>query len=72
MSEKCNDCDQTITNVFDPNEGNGKCSHCHGKGKVYGIRDQFASDFMGGEDYHTCEVCDGSGICQTCNGSGHQ
>lgn len=41
--------------------GGRKCSSCGGKGSYY----------MSGK-YHSCQICNGSGICQVCHGTGIQ
>lgn len=64
--EKCPDCDGVKMLSF-PEEGDGKCSVCHGGGKG-GIMDGIAHGLMWGESI--CETCNGSGVCQTCQGSG--
>ena len=40
-------------------KGNGKCSSCHGEGKF---------PMLGFEN--PCSICNGTGVCQTCGGSG--
>lgn len=53
--------------------GNGRCSNCHGEGIVYGIGDAISSigTFGSTNNYHTCEICSGTGQCQKCGGNGY-
>jgi DnaJ-class molecular chaperone len=51
---KCLDCDGGLF------EGDGKCGMCHGSGKNVHLN----------SDQVDCEKCRGSGICQTCGGTG--
>ena len=60
---QCPDCDSV--KIFPGvNEGDGKCSVCHGDG--YG--DFFSR--IGGGGKGQCYNCGGSGDCPTCGGSG--
>lgn len=55
---RCPDCDQRGFRETSPdviNAGNGQCAVCHGKGE---------------QDGKTCGACMGTGVCQTCGGSG--
>ncbi len=51
--------------------GNGECSTCHGKGYYIDAFSRFTSGLVNGEPMNVdCEVCNRSGVCQTCQGSG--
>jgi DnaJ-class molecular chaperone len=52
----------------DPQEGNGKCSACHGTGFSEFLDSEEIEFLNGGPS--SCEECYGTGICATCNGSG--
>jgi hypothetical protein len=54
---RCTDCDQSLRETLPAAAGigNGKCSACHGKGEQAG---------------ELCEAFMGTGVCQTCGGSG--
>ena len=56
---KCPDC--ADPGVF---QGNGKCEHCYGSGKVGTI----ANDLAGGKQ--PCPQCGGTGRCNRCDGKG--
>jgi hypothetical protein len=58
---QCPDCNSV--KLFG-NEGDGKCSACHGSG------DSNMPDFIPGQNEGNCYKCKGSGICSTCVGSG--
>ena len=62
---QCPDCD-SIKVAPGINEGDGKCSVCHGDGHGT-ILDRFAENF-GAEK--SCYNCDGTGDCPTCGGTG--
>ena len=64
---RCFDCD-SIRMFCDPQEGNGKCSACHGTG-FSEFLDSVEIEFLNGGP-PSCEECYGTGICPTCNGSG--
>jgi len=60
MTQRCPDC----ASIKVSGGGNGKCSACHGGGKVGTIAD----DIAGGK--RNCERCHGTGQCRTCGGTG--
>jgi hypothetical protein len=60
MKQQCPDC--ASGSVF--GVGNGKCSKCHGGGKVGTIADDIAGGKL------SCPRCHGTGKCPTCGGSG--
>jgi hypothetical protein len=61
MEQRCPDCHAV---EILSGRGNGKCSACHGGGKVGTIVD----DIGGGK--RACPKCHGSAQCQTCGGLG--
>jgi hypothetical protein len=70
VSERqCPDCDSVKINPF-LNEGDGKCTVCHGTGEG-GLLDQFvdATNPFGRQGTE-CFKCHGTGQCQTCGGNG--
>ena len=62
---QCPDCDGVKISI--PNEGDGKCSVCHGLGGG-GLLDEVADALA--ETHTECWACHDSGDCQTCGGSG--
>jgi hypothetical protein len=60
---RCPDCESLVVTSI-PERGNGKCSNCHGRGTTNTI----ANDISGSGT--KCPKCNGTGACQTCNGSG--
>lgn len=66
---KCPDCNSIKIVPFDE-QGDGRCSVCHGGG-VGGVLDEIADGLNPfGRGHITCYKCDGSGQCQTCGGTG--
>ena len=63
---KCQDCN-SIKIFPGTNEGDGKCSTCHGTGNG-DLLDQVVHGLLWGKS--ECQVCKGSGVCQTCGGTG--
>jgi len=63
---RCPDCD--VVSEEKTAQSNGRCSFCHGTGY---ITDVVVLMMSMGEDERECEVCGGSGICQTCFGKGY-
>ncbi len=64
---KCPDCD-SIKILAD--EGDGKCSVCHGSG-IGGLMDEIADATNPfGRGHIKCYNCGGGGKCPTCHGSG--
>jgi DnaJ-class molecular chaperone len=57
---------QTYCDCDSPGDGN--CSVCHGKGKIFGDEIPGSFDILGYES--SCPACGGSGECQTCGGMG--
>ena len=51
---RCPDCDSGIL------AGDGRCKHCHGSGTNLNLA----------SDVPQCLFCKGTGICQTCEGTG--
>lgn len=66
---QCPDCDSVKISPF-LNQGDGRCSVCHGTGQG-GMLDQFvdATNPLGRQGT-TCFKCHGTGQCQTCGGKG--
>ena len=65
----CPDCESQLFRLVGE-EGNGKCSVCHGTGKV-GLFGRLTPAVPLGELTESdCENCGGSGKCPTCGGSG--
>jgi len=65
---KCPDCDG-VKILFD--EGDGKCSRCHGTGGpdiIAALADNI--NVFPDAEPSKCYVCAGSGVCQTCGGTG--
>lgn len=58
MSERCEDCSGQHWSVN--GQGDGKCGDCAGTGIDGGL---LSID-------SPCRECDGSGVCQTCDGEG--
>ena len=48
--------------------GDGKCIHCDGTGDDYGLLSELGS--IGDGDLMDCSYCNGTGVCNTCDGSG--
>lgn len=71
-TKRCPDCDGPDLSSFFSYRQNGKCSNCHGKGEIYGIREAIYSivSFSDEPETSPCEVCSGTGQCQTCGGTG--
>jgi hypothetical protein len=67
---KCPDCDGV--RVF--GGGDGKCSDCNGTGGG-GILDCIAANIAptaeAADELRECDTCNGSGVCQTCDGEGY-
>ena len=63
---QCRDCDGV--KIF-ANEGDGKCSVCHGDGRG-GILDQVADGLNPWDVKTGCWKCHGTGQCQSCGGTG--
>jgi hypothetical protein len=61
---RCPDCNSS-SDIFGL-YGDGVCSHCHGDGKslMSGLNEAIMGTVL------KCNYCDGSGVCQTCGGSG--
>lgn len=59
----CEDCHDRTGDPWNGYTGNGKCRHCRGSGETS------IGPFGIGPDI-TCGECDGTGICQTCDGEG--
>ncbi len=61
---RCPDCNSSgdIFGLY----GDGVCSHCHGdtKSLMSGLNEAIMGTVL------KCNYCDGSGVCQTCGGSG--
>lgn len=66
---KCPDCDSVSLTPY-ADEGDGKCSECHGTG-MGGVLEDLA-DYANplGSQGSECWKCHGTGQCQTCGGSG--
>lgn len=67
---KCPDCETDLGSLFGE-KGNGKCYHCQGEGKRYGVGDVIPG-MVGLDNYHDCEECNATGQCQTCGGTGYE
>ncbi len=67
MYEACLDCD--APSIFG-NTGNGKCSNCYGAGEKSGYMDAIIPSLKK-DNPEQCPVCDGTGVCQTCQGDGY-
>jgi hypothetical protein len=66
---KCPDCDSVKVNPF-LNEGDGKCSACHGTGGS-GLLDQLVDATNPfGKQGTECYKCRGTGQCRSCGGNG--
>lgn len=70
---KCPDCDgiDIMGSGLFGSRGDGRCSHCHGEGRVPDAIRGLAAPFVGCDPAEVCEVCSGSGQCQTCGGTGY-
>jgi hypothetical protein len=68
---ECPDCDSNEFDLTKPGYfiGNGDCSECHGTGESQAYLDQLQEDAFD-VDRPDCEVCTGTGQCQTCGGTG--
>lgn len=67
--QQCPDCNSVKVNPF-LNEGDGKCSVCHGTGEG-GMLDQLADATNPfGRQGTKCFKCHGTGQCQSCGGHG--
>ena len=60
----CPDCDNVGGSFM---QSDGKCANCHGTGES-NLGLQLLAGAFG--DKAPCDVCDGSKLCQTCNGTG--
>ena len=62
---ECRDC-HSIEIFSVPRSGNGVCSHCYGSGRstLSGLNEKLAGCPL------DCDYCDGTGVCQTCGGTG--
>src|SRR4051812_7272633 len=61
MEQRCPDCNNIYNTLVSFESANGKCHHCHGRGR-------YSSVAFGIEQ--ECLKCHGTGICQTCHGEG--
>lgn len=70
---RCPDCDATdiMGGGLFGNKGNGRCSNCHGEGRVPDAIRGMAAPFVGCDTDEPCEVCSETGQCQTCGGTGY-
>lgn len=72
-TERCRDCDGTefMGGGLFSDIGNGRCSHCHGSGRLPSFISGLAAPFVDCEPDMPCDVCSETGQCQTCGGNGY-
>ncbi|MBI4243626.1 MAG: hypothetical protein HY606_06010 [Planctomycetes bacterium] len=48
-----------------------KCEHCSGRGRLSGRKVEVACEYCLRTGKIKCQVCNGTGVCQTCSGKGY-
>ena len=72
-SRECPDCDGLDLGTLWRSKGNGICKNCDGNGKTLkNLVVALTAPFLGLDDEETCKICNGTGQCQTCGGTGYE